>query len=74
MLSLMREIGTAVLLAVPGVGIAFLAKPMNLGEGFLWFGILFAFLVPICWLTIARSSGGVEGKAEERGPPPNEVS
>jgi uncharacterized membrane protein len=50
----LQRIGTAVLLALPGIGLAFLAKPLNLGDGFLCFGVLLAFLVPVCWLTTER--------------------
>jgi hypothetical protein len=42
-----RRVVIAVLLALPGIGLAFIAKPLNLGEGFLLLGVLLAFVVPV---------------------------
>jgi len=45
-----KRIITAVILAVPGILLAFLAKPLNLGEEALLFGLFLAFVLPITWL------------------------
>ena len=50
----LRRISFAVLLALPGMGLAFIAKPLKLGEGTLLLGVLLAFAVPILWLVNGR--------------------
>jgi hypothetical protein len=50
MLRSLKRVFIAVLLAFPGIGLAFVAKPLILGEGALLLGVLLAFTVPICWL------------------------
>jgi hypothetical protein len=40
----------AVLLALPGLGLAFLAKPLHLGQGALLLGIALALSIPVWWL------------------------
>ncbi|HMO85185.1 MAG TPA: hypothetical protein PKC18_09730 [Lacipirellulaceae bacterium] len=46
----------AVLLALPGLGVAIISKPLVLGEGVLLFGLLLGFATPVWWLVSARSS------------------
>ena len=55
MLRSLRRIVSAVLLAVPGIGLAFVAKPLILGDGALMVGVLLAFAVPVWWLLSADS-------------------
>ena len=47
--SWVRLVG-AVVLAVPGLGLALVAKPFVLGERVLLLGLLGAFACPILWL------------------------
>ena len=60
LLSLWR-VAVAVLLALPGLGLALLAKPLLLGEQALVLGIVLAFALPAGWLIAAgalRAGGG----------------
>jgi hypothetical protein len=70
MLWSLRRVVTAVLLALPGIGLAFVAKPLFLGDGALFLGVALAFGVPVWWLaevrhptTQERSSGESDGRA-----------
>jgi hypothetical protein len=60
----LRRMAVAVLLALPGIGLAFVAKPLILGEGALRVGILLALAIPVCWL-IATGSSPVGGEPSE---------
>jgi hypothetical protein len=53
---MLRRILIAVALATPGILLAFVAKPLMLGEGALLLGILLAFGVPVAWLFTRPSS------------------
>jgi hypothetical protein len=46
----MRRLLIAVLLAMPGIALAFLAKPLVLGDAVLFIGLLLAFSIPVAWL------------------------
>ena len=54
MLRYLGRVIIAVLLALPGTGLACLAKPLLLGEATLFLGLLVAFGVPIWWLVNER--------------------
>jgi hypothetical protein len=56
MLRSLRRIAITVLLGLPGIGLAFLAKPLILGESTLLLGILLAFALPLVWLVATGSS------------------
>ena len=45
-----RRLSVAAALALPGIGLAMIAKPMRLGEGALLMGFVLAFAIPILWL------------------------
>ena len=60
MMRSVRRIVIAVLLGLPGIGLAFVAKPLILGEGVLLLGILLALILPVGWLVI-DGSPPVEG-------------
>jgi len=47
----MRRVLIAICLAVPGLIIALVAKPLLLGEAVMFSGLLLAFIAPIAWLT-----------------------
>jgi len=71
MLRSLRRMAVAVLLAMPGIGLAFVAKPLILGEGMLLLGILLALVIPIWWLVAAgplpsgvKPSDGTGGRSE----------
>jgi hypothetical protein len=65
--SLLR-IAVAVLLALPGVGLACSAKPLALGDGVLLLGLLLAIAIPVGWLIATRSPPvGDEPSATTRG-------
>ncbi len=55
MLRSLRRIIIAVLLSLPGIALAFFAKPFVLGEGALFLGLALAFIVPIFWLSVSCS-------------------
>jgi hypothetical protein len=59
------RITVAVVLALPGIGLAFVAKPLILGEGILLLGILLALIIPVGWLVIVGSPS-VGGESSER--------
>lgn len=67
MLRSLRRIAIAVLLALPGIGLAFVAKPLILGEGALLLGVLLAFVVPVWWLLSERPSAVRESAPTEPG-------
>jgi hypothetical protein len=46
----------AILLALPGISVAMLAKPRIWGDGALLFGIFATFALPIAWITIRRAT------------------
>jgi hypothetical protein len=50
----LRRISIAIVLALPGVGLAFCAKPLGLRETGLFLGLALAFLVPALWLVTER--------------------
>jgi hypothetical protein len=64
MLRSLRRIAIAVLLALPGIGLAFLAKPLILGETIRLLGVLLALAIPVLWfLATGLSSGeGTDGR------------
>jgi hypothetical protein len=45
----------ALALAAPGLLLAMAAKPMVLGDGVLFFGLLAAFGLPLLWLKVKSS-------------------
>jgi hypothetical protein len=53
---MVRRMAIAVLLALPGIGVASVAKPFGLGEGALLAGLMLAFVIPLCWLAFKRPS------------------
>lgn len=67
MLRSLRRIAIAVLLALPGIGLAFVAKPLILGEGALLLGVLLVFVVPVWWLLSERPSAAREAAPTEPG-------
>jgi hypothetical protein len=50
----------AVLLGLPGIGVALIAKPLKLGEGTLLLGILLSLALPVLWF-LFTGSPPVEG-------------
>jgi hypothetical protein len=54
MLRSMRRVGIAVLLSLPGIGLAFVARPLRLGVEVSTMGIALAFALPVWWLIRKR--------------------
>ncbi|MEX2172395.1 MAG: hypothetical protein WD851_23950 [Pirellulales bacterium] len=51
----MRRLSIASLLAIPGIVLAMLAKPLVLGEGVLFLGLLLAVALPVSWLIAGKA-------------------
>lgn len=51
----MRRFTVAMLLALPGIALGMAAKPLLLGEGTLFAGIVLAFLIPLVWVATRTS-------------------
>ena len=51
-----KKLIVAILLALPGISVAMLAKPLILGDGALLFGIFATFASPMAWIAIRRAT------------------
>jgi hypothetical protein len=63
----LRRISIAIVLALPGVGLAFCAIPLVLGETALLVGLALAFALPALWLITERPRRSSELPSSETG-------
>jgi Mn2+/Fe2+ NRAMP family transporter len=63
---MMKRIAVAVLLSIPGVIVALSAKPLTLGEGILFSGVLLAFILPFLYLAFTPKEDSISDEELHR--------
>jgi hypothetical protein len=63
----LRRMMVAVLLALPCLGLALVAKPLLLGEWTLRLGLLLALAIPVGWLIAAKLPAGGDEPSQGAG-------
>ncbi len=62
----MKRIAVAVLLSTPGILVALSAKPLILGEGILFSGVILASILPIRYLALTPKEDLISDKELHR--------
>jgi hypothetical protein len=63
---MLKRITVAVLLSLPGIAVALMAKPLILGEGVLFSGVILAFILPILYLALTPKEDSISNKEWHR--------